>query len=136
MEDAPQKTLPSFPQLQEIVSTLRSEHGCPWDMKQTPETLTRYLLEECEELIEAINQKDGRAICEESGDVLFILAFLISIYTEREQFTASDVFSSIIEKMIRRHPHVFSGQPVADEQALHEQWQRIKLQEKQSTESR
>jgi uncharacterized protein YabN with tetrapyrrole methylase and pyrophosphatase domain len=133
MEETASENPPSFLHLQEIVATLRGERGCPWDIRQTPETMTRYLLEECEELVEAITQKDEGAICEETGDVLFILAFLISIYTERNQFTASDVFSRIIEKMIRRHPHVFAGQQVSDEQALREQWQRIKLQEKRST---
>ena len=136
MEEPSPKTAPTFHQLQEIVATLRGEKGCPWDIRQTPETLIRYLLEECEELVEALHHKDHDAICEETGDVLFLLAFLISIFTDRRQFTADDVFSGIIEKMIRRHPHVFGDQQVVDEQALREQWQRIKSQEKRSTGTR
>lgn len=126
----------SFTHLLEIVETLRGQHGCPWDRQQTPETLTKYLLEECSELVEAINQKESTDVCEEIGDVVFLLAFLISIYTDRQQFTTDDVFSGIIEKMIRRHPHVFAGLPVTDEQALREQWQRIKQLEKQPTQRR
>jgi MazG family protein len=127
---------PSFVRLQEIVAQLRGPNGCPWDRKQSPETLTKYLREECNELVEAINQKDSKEVCEEIGDVLFLLAFLIAIYSEKGRFTADDVFSGVVEKMIRRHPHVFAGLQVADEHALHEQWQRIKSQEKQSEQSR
>ncbi|MGD9950185.1 MAG: MazG nucleotide pyrophosphohydrolase domain-containing protein [Desulfobulbus sp.] len=121
----------TFPHLHSIVATLRGENGCPWDIKQTPESLRNYLLEECQELIEAIDHKDEKSICEEIGDVLFLLSFLISIYEERGQFSASDVFRGIIAKMIRRHPHVFAGLQVTDEQSLHDQWIRIKAQEKE-----
>ncbi len=120
----------SFEQLQEIIQRLRSEQGCPWDRKQTPETLTHYIREECQELLEAIDQQQHEAVCEEIGDVLFLLVFLMSIYAERNQFTATDTLHGIISKMIRRHPHVFAGLQVTDEQALKEQWQRIKAQEK------
>lgn len=126
----------TFPHLHKIVATLRSENGCPWDIKQTPESLTKYLLEECHELIEAIDLKDENSVCEEIGDVLFLLSFLISIYEERGQFTASDVFREIIAKMIRRHPHVFAGAPVTDEQSLRDQWNRIKNEEKGLTSPR
>lgn len=123
----------TFPHLHGIIATLRGEHGCPWDIKQTPESLKKYLLEECGELIEAIDLKDESSICEEIGDVLFLLSFLIAIYEERGQFTASDVFGEIIAKMIRRHPHVFAGAQVTDEQSLRDQWNRIKKQEKGSS---
>lgn len=122
--------LPNFETLLEIVSRLRGEQGCPWDRKQTPATLKKYLLEECQELLEAIDQQQDAAICEEIGDVMFLLVFLISMYTERNQFTAGDVFDGIISKMIRRHPHVFAGLQVKDEHDLQAQWQRIKQQEK------
>ena len=120
----------TFAQLQEIVSTLRGEHGCPWDIKQTPETLTKYIYEECQELIDAIDQKDSDSVCEEIGDVLFLLAFLIAIHEERSQFTRESVLCGIISKMIRRHPHVFAGQKITDEQSLRDQWNRIKSEEK------
>lgn len=119
-----------FSQLLVIIEQLRSDQGCPWDRKQTPQTLKRYLLEECQELLEAIESQQEKNVCEEIGDVLFLLAFLISIYAEQGHFTSTDTFYGIISKMIRRHPHVFAGQPVRDEQELKAQWQRIKAQEK------
>lgn len=130
MEPLGEQQQASFEQLLHIINQLRSEQGCPWDRKQTPETLKQYLLEECQELLEAIDQHQHEAICEEIGDVLFLLVFLMSIYAERNQFTATDALQGIISKMIRRHPHVFAGLPVTDEQDLKAQWQRIKAQEK------
>jgi len=127
---------PTFAHLLEIVSTLRGEHGCPWDIKQTPGSLKKYILEECQELLDAIDQKDNDSICEEIGDVLFLLAFLISIHEGRSQFTSENVMSGIIAKMIRRHPHVFAGQQVTDEQSLRDQWNRIKEEEKGMPRSR
>ena len=120
----------SFEHLLAIVNQLRGVQGCPWDKKQTPESLKRYLLEECQELLEAIDSQQQENVCEEIGDVLFLLVFLILIYTERGQFTATDTLHGIISKMIRRHPHVFADVQLTDEQALKEQWQRIKAQEK------
>ena len=120
----------NFLRLHSIVSILRGENGCPWDIKQTPESLTKYLFEECRELIEAIEQKDESSICEEIGDVMFLLSFFIAIYEEQSKFKAEDVFSGIIDKMIRRHPHVFAGHQVTDEQSLRDQWNRIKAEEK------
>jgi len=127
---------PTFAHLLEIVSTLRGKHGCPWDIKQTPGSLKKYILEECQELLDAIDQKDNDSICEEIGDVLFLLAFLISIHEGRSQFTSENVLSGIIAKMIRRHPHVFAGQQVTDEQSLRDQWNRIKEEEKGMPRSR
>ena len=130
MEETAKAPPADFAQLLSIVDQLRSDHGCPWDRKQTPHTLKRYLLEECQELLEAIDSQQQNEICEEIGDVLFLLAFLISLYAEQGQFTATTTFDGIISKMIRRHPHVFAGLPVSDEQELKAQWQRIKDQEK------
>nr|WP_320012864.1 MazG nucleotide pyrophosphohydrolase domain-containing protein [uncultured Desulfobulbus sp.] len=113
-----------------IITALRSEKGCPWDKKQTPQSLQKYLLEESQELIEAIEQGDSRSICEELGDVFFLLSFFVHIYQEKQFFTSEDVFRTIIEKMVRRHPHVFAGASVSDEQSLRDQWNRIKAEEK------
>lgn len=123
---------PAFSRLEQIVATLRGVNGCPWDIKQTPASLKKYLLEECQELAEAIDNGGEQEICEEIGDVLFILTMLVSIFTERHHFTADDVLEGIIAKMIRRHPHVFGNVTLKDEHALRKQWQRIKEQEKQS----
>ena len=124
---------PAFSRLEQIVATLRGENGCPWDIKQTPASLKKYLLEECQELAEAIDNGGELEICEEIGDIFFILTMLISMFTERHHFTADDVLEGIIAKMIRRHPHVFGDVTLKDEHALRKQWQRIKAQEKQSS---
>jgi len=125
-----EKVINAFTQLQHIVSTLRGEGGCPWDIKQTPASLKKYLLEECHELAEAIDNNRDIEICEEIGDVFFILTMLIAIFAEQQRFTAVDVFATISAKMIRRHPHVFSGPPLTNEHELRAQWETIKALEK------
>ena len=121
----------AFRRLQEIVRTLRGEHGCPWDIRQTPASLKKYLLEECRELAEAIDSGRYEDICEEIGDVFFILTMLTTMFTEQERFTAADALERITTKMIRRHPHVFAGAAAGDEHHLRRQWERIKAEEKQ-----
>jgi len=116
--------------LEQLVATLRGPGGCPWDIKQTPLSLKKYLLEECQELADAIDSDDERVICEEMGDVYFILAMLAAMFADQKRFTTEDAIEGIIAKMIRRHPHVFGGTPVTDEQELQEQWRCIKEQEK------
>ncbi|NLX19015.1 MAG: nucleotide pyrophosphohydrolase [Desulfobulbus sp.] len=127
------ETCSEFAQLVSIVTTLRSDNGCPWDKKQTSHSLKKYLLEECQELIEAIDNGNAEEICEETGDLLFILTLLTKIFSEERKFTISDVLSAVNKKMIRRHPHVFGDVEITDEQELRRQWQRIKEQEKQSS---
>lgn len=125
----------SFAGLQLIVSTLRGAGGCPWDIKQTPVSLKKYLLEECHELAEALDKNADGNICEEIGDVFFILTTLIAMFAEQQRFTADDVFAAITAKMIRRHPHVFADSPLTDEHELRAQWEKIKALEKQHHDS-
>ncbi len=113
-----------------IIRTLRGSQGCPWDQKQTPESLKKYLLEETRELVEAIDQGDSAHICEEIGDVYFILHLLTLLYEEQDKFTADDALNGIINKMVRRHPNVFEHSTNATEEELREQWERIKAEEK------
>ncbi len=113
-----------------IVQELRGPKGCPWDKKQTPESLIKYMSEEFNELLAAIKKNDSRNVCEESGDVLFLLIILSEIYSVNKEFTFDDVISSISDKLIRRHPHVFSDAHIEDEDELRKQWERIKAQEK------
>ena len=124
--------LKGFDRLLHIVAVLRGENGCPWDKRQSPTSLKKYLLEECQELAEAIDKGEESEIRDEIGDVFFILAMLTTLLSEQQKFTTDDVFASIVAKMIRRHPHVFAGVQYTDEQELRAQWARIKLQEKQS----
>ena len=120
----------TFERLQQLVAALRGDGGCPWDQRQTPISLKKYLLEECRELAEAIDSGQDEAIAEETGDVLFILALLISMFEEQHRFTSPEVLTRIIAKMVRRHPHVFAGTPVPDERELRLQWERIKAEDK------
>ncbi len=112
------------------VRRLRSETGCPWDKRQTPESLCKYLLEEVAELVEAIDNKDSDNICEEIGDVFYILIMLAEIHAERGDFTFDRCLEEINSKLIRRHPHVFAGTKVESETELRRQWQKIKEEEK------
>lgn len=119
-----------FAALMQLVATLRGENGCPWDRAQTPASMKKYLLEECQELIEAIDSGDAAAVREESGDLLFILIMLVQIFAEDEIFTMQSVCEDVYAKMVRRHPHVFAGAKVHSEEELMRQWEKIKAEEK------
>ena len=120
----------ALPEFLEIINRLRAKDGCPWDRKQTPTSIKKYLLEETAELARAIDEGDPTHICEEIGDVFYILAMLCQMFTEQGKFNADDALTTISEKMIRRHPHVFSGMPTGDDEALKQQWEAIKRRER------
>lgn len=126
---------PSVQTLIDLIAALRNENGCPWDRKQTPATLTVYLIEEMFELVEAINTDDPEGVLEELGDVLFQLLFVAYMYQQDGKFSFEQVLDRIIKKMIRRHPHVFGSQRVKDAGEVKEQWRRIKQQEKRQQDS-
>ncbi len=109
-----------------IIRTLRRENGCAWDRKQTPETMWKCLAEETYELEEAIAKQDMQNVCEELGDVLFQLVFILEIFQERKAFMLSDVIEQVAKKMIRRHPHVYADAKVSTDQELFLQWEAIK----------
>lgn len=117
--------------LLDTITQLRSPHGCPWDKKQTPDSMIKYLNSEVDELISGIIKKDTENICEELGDVLYILVMITKFYQEKSQFGFSDVITQVNQKLIRRHPHVFAGQTYKNEADLKRQWQEIKAKEKQ-----
>lgn len=114
----------------ETIRTLRSEKGCPWDKRQTTESLVKYFYEEFTELMDAIKNQDYPNICEESGDLLYLIVMISEISKESGQFQFSDVIYHVNQKLIRRHPHVFNGQPCESEKELKKQWQEIKANEK------
>lgn len=126
---------PSIKTLIDLIAALRGEKGCPWDQKQTPASLTVYLIEEMYELVEAINASDMEGALEEIGDVLFQVLFVAFIYQQEGSFTFEQVLDKIIQKMVRRHPHVFGAQKIDNEGQVREQWRRIKQQEKQGQKS-
>ena len=96
-----------FDEVVEIMARLRGEGGCPWDRKQTRETLKPYLIEEAYEVLETIDAQDDRKLKEELGDVLLQILFHAQIGQERHTFTIDDVLQTLADKLIRRHPHVF-----------------------------
>ena len=116
--------------IEALIETLRGENGCPWDRKQTPRTMTRYLLEEVYELADAIIAGDAQAVCEESGDVLFQLMFLIHLFAESGAFCLDDVVDKNVAKMVRRHPHVFGDATAETPEQVRENWDKIKSREK------
>jgi tetrapyrrole methylase family protein / MazG family protein len=125
-----QNTNHAFSKLIEIVKELRGKKGCPWDKKQTVTSLTKYLREEFDELLQAISNNDLDNMCEEAGDMMFLLVMLAEINAENKAFEIVDVIERINMKLIRRHPHVFAGVRIDDEDALRRQWLAIKAEEK------
>ncbi|UOF91820.1 nucleoside triphosphate pyrophosphohydrolase [Fodinisporobacter ferrooxydans] len=119
-----------FSTLIDIVRQLRSPEGCPWDRKQTHQTLRKYMLEEAYEVADAIDRDVPADLCEELGDVLLQVALHSQIGTEEGTFTIHDTIASINEKMIRRHPHVFSDMHVQSAVQVIQNWEQIKQQEK------
>jgi len=115
-----------------LIRTLRGENGCPWDKKQTPATIGRYLVEEVHELAETIESGDAGAIAEELGDVLFLVFFLTRLYEEAGRFDMQDVVRENINKMTRRHPHVFGASNAKSTEDIRAQWHRIKKLEKKN----
>lgn len=125
------KTNSNLQALINTISTLRSDQGCPWDKRQTPDSILKYLNSETEELITAIENNDTENTCEELGDVLYLLIMIATYYNEKGIFDFSTVIQTVNEKLIRRHPHVFAGKTYKDEADLDRQWQEIKSIEKQ-----
>ena len=119
----------NFTALQDLVKILRGKDGCPWDRKQTPATMSRYLTEEVYEVLDAISLNDSEAVCEELGDVLFHLFFITTLYEQKGYFKMEEVVEKIITKMIRRHPHVFDDRKIEDAEAVSHQWEDIKRSE-------
>jgi tetrapyrrole methylase family protein/MazG family protein len=113
-----------------LIETLSGENGCPWDRKQTPRTLAIYLIEEVYELVDAIESKNPEDVCEELGDVLFQILFLVHLYRKDGHFDLQDVAGRNTEKMIRRHPHVFGQETASTSEEVRQQWHAIKLTEK------
>lgn len=119
-----------FGELLDIMRRLRGEGGCPWDREQTFESIKPMLIEECYEVIEAIEEGDLKKLPEELGDLLYQIIFLAQIGQEEGIFDMSQVLSTIAQKMVRRHPHVFSDDSVRDVSDVLIKWEEIKRKEK------
>ena len=149
MQNANKAKLSEMQRLLKIMAQLRDpQSGCPWDVKQTMESLTRYTIEEAYEVADAIANGDMHDIKDELGDLLFQVVFYAQIASESSAFTFDDVAQSISDKLVRRHPHVFANalasegvgdtnenvkveRTLLSDSALNAQWDAIKAQEKQ-----
>lgn len=120
-----------FEELLGVMSRLRGPGGCPWDREQTHLSLRRYLIEETYEVLEAIDRADDRKLAEELGDLLLQIVFHSQIAQEEGRFDVEEVIDGIVEKLKRRHPHVFGDKRVKDAREVLICWEQVKQQETQ-----
>lgn len=118
-----------FKELIRVADRLLGPDGCPWDREQTFFTLQPYLLEETHELIEAIDMENPSKISEELGDVLYALIFIAKLGEKETSFTLADAIRSVVEKLIRRHPHVFGNKKISSTDEVVSQWEEVKKKE-------
>jgi MazG family protein len=130
----PKSAPDEFLRLIDIMATLRSPEGCPWDREQTIDTLKPFVLEETYEVLEAIDRHDHDALREELGDFLFEAVFLAQLEAEAGHFTIADSIRAVADKLVRRHPHVFArdaGEAAPDSAGqVRARWEEIKAQER------
>ncbi|MFH0908294.1 MAG: nucleoside triphosphate pyrophosphohydrolase [bacterium] len=130
-KSVPPPTLPKpIDRLLEIMRILRSPQGCPWDHKQTLQTLKEHLVEESHEVLDAIDSGDRDKLCDELGDLLLQVVFQAQVCSEEGAFTFDDVAAAISDKLIRRHPHVFGDVHVSGADEVLKNWEQIKKDEK------
>ncbi len=124
-------------QLEDLLALMaRLRADCPWDKKQTNHSLIPYAIEEAYELGEAVQSEDDEDIKGELGDVLLQVVFHCQMYAEQGRFDMSDVITTLQEKLVRRHPHVFEAETLKDDTAVKERWDEIKAEENQAREAR
>ncbi|MGH8003030.1 MAG: nucleoside triphosphate pyrophosphohydrolase, partial [Brasilonema sp.] len=125
------ESLAAIQELVDVVAKLRSpDGGCPWDLEQTPQTLTPYVIEEAYEVVDAIKSGDQDAIAEELGDLFLQVVLQAQIASEYGQFSLKEVAEGISQKLIRRHPHVFGDVSVQSVDEVRQNWEQIKAEEK------
>jgi len=125
------RKLKAFERLLDIMDQLRE--GCPWDKKQTFESLRTLTIEETYELADSILKGEKEEIKKELGDILLHIVFYAKIGSETNDFDIADVCDGISEKLIYRHPHIFSDTKVADAKEVEENWEQLKLKKKMGT---
>ena len=119
-----------FERLMQILVELRGENGCPWDKEQTAKSLIPYLLEETYEVIEAIEENNTEILKEELGDLLLHIIFQAQIAKESSDFEIADSIQNICDKLVNRHPHVFSGTVLDSKEKVNQTWETLKWKEK------
>ncbi|MBC9931966.1 nucleoside triphosphate pyrophosphohydrolase [Chitinophaga qingshengii] len=117
----------TFNRLLQIMDDLREK--CPWDRKQTIQTLRQLTIEETYELADAITDEDWKSIKEELGDILLHIVFYAKIGAEKQQFDINDVINGVCDKLIHRHPHIYGDVKVQDEEEVKQNWEKLKLKE-------
>ncbi len=120
----------TFNGLRKVIATLRGPDGCPWDRVQTHESLRPFLLEEASETLEALDEGDPSHLCEELGDLLLEVLLHVQIAEDEGEFRLEDVILGISEKLVRRHPHVFGEATAETPEAVVEQWEELKREER------
>ncbi len=120
----------TYTDLLSIMARLRAPDGCPWDREQDHESLKRYLIEETYEVLEAIDQKDPKKLCDELGDLLLQVIFHAQIASENGQFTMDDVYHGVSAKMVNRHRHVFGDEKAENSDDVLKIWEEVKKDEK------
>ena len=130
MRPAPSKRLPPIRQLVEVMAGLRAPDGCPWDREQDHQTLRYHAVEEVYELLDAIDAKDDVELAEELGDLLLQVVFHAQLASERSVFDFNALTQGLVDKLVRRHPHVFGAVRVKDVDQVWVNWERIKRAEK------
>ena len=133
MQDYSPDELAQFQTLVSILKRLRAPGGCPWDREQTHSSLKRNLLEESHEVLEAIDRQDPQSLAEELGDLLVQVGFHAQIAQESGEFNLGDILTSVNQKLIRRHPHVFAGASVTDAREVERNWEKIKEAERRQS---
>ncbi len=121
-----------FAEMMDIIAKLRGPEGCLWDRKQTLESLAPNILEEAEEISQAVKSKNIDNLCEELGDLLMVILMEIEIAREKDLFTYSDVLTGAIKKFVRRHPHVFGDVKVNNSEEALAVWKKMKTKEKET----
>lgn len=132
MEDTKRKVfdqnLPPFERLVALMAVLRSEEGCAWDRKQTHESLLPYLIEEAHEVVEAVQSGNFGHLREELGDLICQVVFHAQLADEAGRFDVNDSIETIVEKLIRRHPHVFGEKKELTPKQVRNQWEKVKIE--------
>lgn len=127
-----QKAQVTLEDLMELMATLRSDKGCPWDKKQTKATIKPYIIEETYEVVEAVEEQNPHKMQEELGDLLFEIVFYAQLLSEEDGITLYDIMKTVYTKMVRRHPHVFGDVQVNTAEDVVVNWELIKQEEKKA----
>lgn len=124
-----------FDRLIEIADALHGPNGCPWDKKQTFQSLRPHVLEEVHELLDSIDEEDFKGMVEELGDILFQILFFAKLGEKSKTFTLEEIITIVSEKLVRRHPHVFGDLKVETSEEVIHHWERVKKEEKKERKS-